>query len=151
MKTLLFFVLIITAGVASAQMDKKTWKQIPAGVTTIEVSNNKTAAENFAAISELLLDNNFEIERRDAELGTINTNWQPMPRTGSYKLQIRCKDKLVIFTGQFTFGVSIEVYGTRSENNPQQIEKKGALMSAYGESFEGMYNVAAKYGEVSYR
>ena len=148
MKTTTLMALLLLSLPVFGQMPAKQWKAIPKNTTSIEINNSNTASQNFKLVSETLLDNNFEITKRDKELGTITTGFKALPRAGTYKLNARCKNNKIIISGQFNSGISIEMYGVRSENEVIDIEKTGSYKSTYGRAFGEMYNFSQKLGEI---
>ena len=162
MKTTLTLILLMACMVGNGQKKPVTddvyyepeetdvTAAIPKGTKILTVTTEKTADENFRLVTETLLDYNIEIENRDKELLTISTVFTPLPKTGSYKLKFRCKDKQVIVSGYFTSGISIDLGGVRSEDTASEIEKRGMKKSLYDISFKKMYDFALKLGTVTW-
>ena len=141
-KLIIIFTTICISHFATAQVIAK-------GTKTLTVVTEKSQSENFGHTITQLLQEGYELERSDRELGTISTAWRPLPRSGSYKLYIRVSDEIK-FSGVFKSGTSIDVYGVRSEDTPQEIEKRGSPKSVYGMAFNAMYKTAEKTGKIKF-
>ncbi len=121
-------------------------KEIPKGTTKIIVETNQNQAENFKQVLNLLLDNDFEIEKKDLELLTIKSGIKPLPKSGNFYLNFRFKDDKIEITGKFHSGISIELSNVKSEDNIETIINKGMKGSIYYTSFLEMYKFSKLLG-----
>jgi hypothetical protein len=148
MKNLLFLLICTTGLTLMLQAQRTNLNQFEKGTKTITVIiPDSEKHQAFEYVLNILIDDGFEITGKDKELGTITTNWKPLPQSGSYKLNIRVGDQ-VTFRGQFLSGVSFNISGVISEDLPEDIQKRGQSKSIYGISFNEMVRVAEKAGEV---
>lgn len=150
MKTLSILVIIIFASLfAYSQIPRAEFKAIPKHTKSIYVETGKTPEANFKLGINTLLDAGFDIDKIDKEYGIITTEYKPLPRVGNYKLRLRVSDKIVV-SGVLLSGISIEMYGVRSEDRPEEIEKINTQKGVYGIAFNEMYNISKKLGKISY-
>ena len=94
-----------------------------------------------------LLDNDFEIEKRDSELFTIKTGFKPLKRTGNFYLNFRCKANSIEIKGYFNSGISVELYGVQSEDTLEEIVNRGMKGSVFKNAFIEMFNFSKLIGE----
>lgn len=139
--TILFLLSLLLVNTTFAQ---PKIKDIPKGTIKIIITTTQSPNENYTQVLNLLLDNDFEIEKRDFELFTIKTGLKPLPKTGSYYLNLRCKDNTIQITGKFYSGISTEIYGVKSEDSVETIINKGMKGSIYKTAFIEMYKFTKK-------
>ena len=150
MKTLSISVILVFACLfAYSQIPRAEFKAIPKRTKVIYVETGKTPEANFKLVINTLLDAGFDIDKTDKEYGIITTEYKPLPRVGNYKLRLRITDKIVV-SGTLLSGISIEMYGVRSEDSPEAIEKINTQKGVYGIAFTEMYKLSKKLGEISY-
>lgn len=129
---------------------KDDWDSIPKMTEKIKVTNSLTADENFMKVSEVIMDNDYTFSSRDKELKLVTTEMKPL-KYGSIKLSFRCQDSTVTVTGVLLSGITVELYGVRSEDNPEKVVKRGMKKSIYGYVFSEMNRMAKLIpGEVTY-
>ena len=121
-------------------------KEIPKGTTKIVVTTSHNQTDNFKQVLNFLLDNDFEIEKKDIELFTVRSGFKQLPKTGNYYLNFRCKDGKIEITGKFNSDISIEIYGVKSESNLETIINKGMKGSIYYTSFLEMFKLSKLLG-----
>lgn len=131
---LLFFPLISTA----QKTDSIPFK----GATKIIVKNELSAEANYKLIISKLLDDGFVISAKDNEYFTVKTEEKDIKKsTYKYLLDIRAKDKEILFSGKYRTGVEITVGGTSSNTNKlEQIEYKNWAGNKL--TFKNMENAA---------
>lgn len=147
----LILISFLLCSIGKAQTIDDLWDSIPKGVTKIAISNELSADQNFIYASKLLLDNGYTFSVRDTELKYIVTEMTPL-KYGSLKMTFRCQDSSVVVTGTLLSGLSVELYGVRSEDTPEVVTKRGMKKSIYGFTWSEMNRMAMLIpGKVSYQ
>ena len=114
-----------------------TINDYPKGTREISIESNKSLIE----IGRLLVEDGYTIAKSDTTFNFLETSFQPVGNI-STKMIIRKSGNRVKLTGQFLSGVSIEMYGVRSEDKPEPIEKRGMGRSPYMVAFDEMARIA---------
>jgi len=114
------------------------------GVNRIVVGNTNTAFENYKLIIPVLLDAGYQIEKRDDEYRTVQTQYRLIKgKAVNVQFNFIAKDSAIIVSGTSISTVGISTY---SANLPYQIEYRGMKGSEIRNAFEAMNGVAAKLG-----
>jgi hypothetical protein len=144
MKTtiLLISILLFVSSIKSQEV----LKDVPKNTNKIIIDTNQNQDENYKQALNILLDNDFEIGERDSDLFTIKTGLKPLPRTGQYYLNLRCKDNQIIITGKFYSGITLEIYDVDIEDSIETIVNKGMKGSVYKNAFLEMFKAAKLFG-----
>lgn len=114
-----------------------TINDYPKGTREISIESNKSIIE----IGRLLVEDGYTIAKSDTTFNFLETTFQPVGNI-STKMIVRKSGSRVKLTGQFLSGVSIEMYGVRSEDKPEPIEKRGMGRSPYMVTFDEMARIA---------
>lgn len=140
--------LIASCGLAKAQSI-----EIPKGATQIFIKNDKNGNENYKSVLKFLVNNDYAIDKRDEELGTISTEQIPVTKYGLViKLNILCGDNSIRISGNFKTGITMSFGGVTSTDEWDYIRNKGMGGSMIRAAFEKMNEIASKYGgEISYK
>lgn len=112
------------------------------GTREISIESNKSIIE----IGRLLVEDGYTIAKSDTTFNFLETSFQPVGNI-STKMIVRKSGSRVKLTGQFLSGVSIEMYGVRSEDKPEAIEKRGMGRSPYMVAFDEMARIAELIGK----
>ncbi|WP_395805232.1 hypothetical protein [Daejeonella sp.] len=136
MKILVLF-LLIPVGIFA--------QEIPKGATKIIINNELSAKDNFDLVVKTLLDNDYFIDAKDAELFTVKTQPKKVNKwTGLYFLNIRTMDKEIQVSGMFKTGIDMTLSGFRSTEEYDTVTYKGMKGSLFILAFENMDNFASK-------
>lgn len=151
MKLLLIAAIAVLPCLCFAQFEDELWKgdtslRIPDKAKVIYVKNS-----DFKKACVALLDAGFEIENKDADIGTIQTRltapksyfgteWEPV-------IDVRVKDSITVIKGKFMSSVWKEYQEGFYRQNKKGIPKK----DAYTYAFIRALRVALSLGkEISY-
>jgi hypothetical protein len=163
MKTISFLILLTFASLIAypqyedpiyysppkrGQFSPQEYKLIPKNTKILKVYTGKPDTINFIDVTKLLIENNYEISRRDKEFLTIKTDFKQFQGTGNYYLNIRCSNDTIYVWGLFRVGLSVEMFGVKSEDSLLEIIKKGSADSIYGMAFYTLYHSAMIFGKV---
>lgn len=110
--TLLLLSLIFITQISQSQSSeinnppKKAWK--------ILIRNNKSAEENFTMVGKILIENDYQIEKKDKEFLTFQTSPKNLRKlNASYYFNFYFKDSLIVLTGMSKINIPID-FGTVS-------------------------------------
>lgn len=143
----LTIVFTIFAAGLQAQDDVyfKPEPKYPKGSTKISIETGKSKADNFELCSQFLtnLDISTEANEKTMVIKTdeLNTKKKRYP----YYLTFFCKDSVIVLTGKFKTGMTIQIYGVRSEDNFEPIINKGMKGSPLQITFSEMLGVAQSF------
>lgn len=113
------------------------WGQIPKGSTKIIVSNTFSAKENFDKIIKALMDNDYFIEAKDADLFTVKTQpKKPIKGHGLYYMNLRAIDNEIHVSGLWKSGIELSMYGVNSTDSYAQVVKRGGAFVPIFESMD---------------
>ena len=139
MKVSLIILLFLTSIIAIGQNisienpPKKTWKIL------IKNSNNKEV--NYQLIGQVLIDNDFSIEKKDLDYLTIETKPKlTSAETSIFYLNFIAKDNLIILTGMGKSRININLAGIEDEYS--KIKNIGMRGSIAKDQFNSMINCA---------
>jgi len=143
--TLLFLILFFEA-FAQDDVYYTPEAKYPKGVSKITIETGLSKAENFKFCQDVLTNENVIIEVNEQSFSIktdeLNTKKQKYP----YYLIFFCKDSTIVLSGKFKLGMTIQVYGVKSEDNFEPIQNKGMKGSAYEITFSEMVEFAKKLG-----
>lgn len=141
MKKLIFVLLVVLNISAFGQeIPKRAWK--------IVIKNTLSADENFSLIGRTLADNDYIIESKDKEFGTIKTGIRSAPGNGSgrYFFTFSAREGAIAITGQTNSDISINLGGVRAESAFEKISNRGSKRSYMMKAFVLMNEFALKLG-----
>lgn len=117
------------------------------GATRITVNTSDVAATNYKMTLTKLLDLGIFIEAKDPELFTIRTQLKRLPKTsGSFFLNIRCKDDIILISGKVKAGFDINVGSVKTVDDFDDISNKGMNGSILKSAFTAMNTIALQLG-----
>lgn len=114
-----------------------TISDYPKGTREISIESNKSLIQ----IGRLLVEDGYTIAKSDTTFGFLETSFQPVGNI-STKIIVRKSGNRIKVSGLFLTGVTMEMYGARSEDKPEAIEKRGMNRSPYMVAFDEMVRVA---------
>ena len=141
MKIHLIILLFLTSIIAIGQVNtidkppKKTWK--------ILIKNSNSKEDNYKLIGQTLIDNDFSIEKKDAEYFTLET--APRATDGnksSYYLKCIAKDNLIVLTGMGKSLITMRISGINIDSEYSKIRNIGMSGSIAKDEFNSMLNFA---------
>lgn len=141
MKTKLIILLFLTSILTLEQNTeiikppKKTWK--------ILIKNSSSKEDNFRLVGQTLIDNDFSIEKKDAEYHTLESS--PKSTNGnasSFYLKFVAKDNLIILTGMAKSLISMSIGNINIDNEYSKIKNIGMRGSVSKDEFDSMMNFA---------
>ncbi|WP_281631226.1 hypothetical protein [Flavobacterium luteolum] len=122
---------------------KKTWK--------ILIKNDKSAEENFTLVGRTILENDFQIEKKDNDFLSIQTSPKNLEKLNAiYYLNFVIKDSLIILTGMSKLNISINLGGITSESSYEKIINRGMRGSVFKESFNEMLKFSTLFPKSEY-
>ncbi|SFD08297.1 MULTISPECIES: hypothetical protein [Flavobacterium] len=123
---------------------KRTWK--------ILIKNGKSAEENFTLVGKTILENDFQIEKKDKEFLSIQTSPKNLKKLNAlYYLNFLVKDSLIILTGMSKINLSLNYGGVTSESSYDKIINQGMRGSVAKESFNEMWKFAGLIPKSEYQ
>lgn len=131
------FLTIIAVMLTLTSTGQTPWKEIPNKTNKIAITSDKTIKE----VSTVLVLDGFTIEKSDSELGYILTDFKTSAKA-NIQLRFVFTDGKIILSGNFLSGISIAIYGVRTEDQPQPIYKVASRASILGKAFDEMMRVA---------
>ncbi len=141
MKRHLIILLFLTSIMAIGQVNdiekppKKTWK--------IVIKNSNTREDNYKLIGQTLIDNDFSIEKKDAEYFTFETAPKTTDdNTSSYYLKFIAKDNLIVLTGMAKSLITMKIGGINIDSEYAKIRNIGMRGSINKDQFNSMLNCA---------
>lgn len=142
MKTIIIVLLILPFSLFGQSTPFK-------GAQKVVINNTLTAKDNFDLAVKTLLDNDYFIESKNAELYTIKTQPRQVNKhTGLYFLNIRSRDNGIEVSGMFKSGIELNISGVNSTDNYEPIVSRGGL---YKVAFNNMNEFSMKLGPVTYK
>jgi len=139
MKNVLLLVLLFTSINAIAQVNtinkppKKTWK--------IFIKNSNSKEANYKLIGQTIINNDFSIEKKDAEYLTTETTPKVTEgETSIFYLKFIAKDNLIILTGEAKSRINANFAGAYEEYS--KIKNVGMNGSIAKDQFNSMLNFA---------
>ena len=143
-KNIFTFLLLLCTIITKGQINsivkplKKTSKIL------ITNSNNKEV--NFKLIGQLIIDNDFTIEKKDFDYLTMETTPKVTEgKTSTYYLKFIAKDSLIILTGMGKSRVNINFANIEDEYS--KIKNIGMRGSIAKDQFDSMLNFAKLFPE----
>lgn len=111
----------------------------PKGTNKIIVTTDFDTQANFNNTVNALLEANYEPTELNKEIFIIKTALKATGKVASdHYFFIRCRDNEIIITGQFRLGISVSLYGVKTEQTFEPIENKGMNGSILKENFNSM-------------
>lgn len=134
--TFLFFIQIsFSQNNSNQKPPKKTWK--------ILIRNDKSSEENFTLVGKTIVENDFQIEKKDKEFLSIQTSAKNLEKLNAlYYFNLLMKDSLIILTGMSKINLTLNYGGVTSESSYDKIINKGMSGSIARESFNEMWKFA---------
>ena len=141
MKYIIVIIALIWAADSFSQ--KTDLKHIPKKTSKIILENDLSKDDNFSHVIETLLDNDFSIEDKDEEYGTIKTDLEKVDGlNASYHFIFRAKENQIIVRGEYIIHATINYGGAESKPSFSDIENRGSRGSVPKKSFTAMYEFA---------
>lgn len=142
MKQTLTLILVIFCLALSAQTE------IPKKAYKIIIKNSLSAEENFNLAGKTLIDNDYIIENKDKDFGTIKTGKKEIfkSRVGSFVINISVKENSISLTGQWSADIELNFGGAKSTNELYKLEYKGLPGDTRLAAFKKMNEFALKLG-----
>lgn len=115
-KIMIVFFMIVCNFSAFAEgktKDKENEIQAPKKAWKIIIKNNLSTDDNFALVGRILIENDYTIDKKDKEFGTIETAKSKIfkNRAGSYLLNISVKNNVITLTGKWSADIELVLYG----------------------------------------
>jgi len=133
--SLFLFISIIAIGQNSSieKPPKKTWK--------ILIKNNNNKDTNFKLVGQIIVDNDFSIEKKDSDYLTLKTSPKVTDgKTSTYYLNLISKDSLIVLTGMAKSRINVQFANVEEEYSKiQNIGMKGSIAK---DQFDSMFNFA---------
>ncbi|MDP2338029.1 MAG: hypothetical protein Q8N05_16605 [Bacteroidota bacterium] len=140
-KLLIVFILSGIFGAAMAQNGK-----IEKGATKVVIETGKSKEENFKLCKKILTESEIMIESNNENYTIKTDELNTKKKNYIYYLTFFCKDNSIVVSGKSKSGISIELYGVKSEDNFETIVNRGSPGSFYGITFTEMVTMAQKFG-----
>lgn len=130
---LLFLISFVAVGQTNTfdKPPKKTWK--------ILIKNSNSKEVNYQLIGQTIIDNDFSIEKKDADYLTMETSPKLTEgQTSSYYLKYIAKDNLIIVTGMAKSRINVQFANVDEEYSI--IKNVGMRGSIAKDQFNSMLN-----------
>lgn len=112
---------------------KKTWK--------ILIKNNNNKDANFKLAGQIIIDNDFSIEKKDFDYLTLETSPKVTDgKTSTYYLKLISKDNLIVLTGMAKSRINVQLANVEEEY--LKIQNIGMKGSIFKDQFDSMFNFA---------
>lgn len=132
---LLFLTSIIALGQTNTidKPPKKTWK--------ILIKNSNSKEVNYQLVGQTIIDNDYSIEKKDADYLTIETSPKLTDgQTSSYYLKYIAKDNLIVLTGMAKSRINVQFVNVDEEYSI--IKNVGMKGSIAKDQFNSMLSFA---------
>lgn len=142
MKYLLFisFLLVSISMLSQSTADespKKTWK--------ILINNHLDKQANYQLMCQLLIDNDYIIEKKDAEFSTVKSEPQQIKDwKDSYFLYLVAKDNQIVLTGRYRSATLVSTDDAKEEVY-ERIEKSPIKWGADYDAYLAMLHFAKQF------
>lgn len=145
MKTLLLIAFLFPLAVIAQNVPVK-------GTKRIIITTQDSASMNYKRTLLQLLESGLSIDAKDSDLFTIRTQVSALRKTsGSYFLNIYCRNNQIIVSGKVKLGFDIDFGGVKTVDDFTDIVNKGMKGSIQKIAFDTMNELSLKIGsEISY-
>jgi hypothetical protein len=146
MRKLYTFFLLMTMHSAFCQE-----AEIPRKADICIISNALYAKDNYLMVKRSLSDHNIEIGSQDMEVFQIKSGLVPVKKLNgavAYYI-ILCKDSTVMIKGMAKGGISLQLYGVKSEDNYEAIRNVGMKGSIDNIIFKSMVDFVGIFEHTS--
>ena len=154
MKTLIIVCLCYTSLVTFAQDDVYNTKSNTFKSTAIKkadrivIANEKSAAENFIMVKQMLSDNDIEITSQDKDIFQIKSGQITITRGGaSGYYNFNCRQGKIVVTGFYKAGYDLNIWGVIAKDEYTKIQNRGMGGSITKEAWNKMDLFSQKLGE----
>jgi len=135
MKTIITLLVLLPVVLFAQDIPKKTSKII--------IHNNLNAEDNFKLVGRTVLQNDYQIEKKDKDFGTIQTERQsyskPFRLSYSWYFDFVISDNKIVLTGKMTSDeLDVNSNTFASSDNWEKIQKRGMKKSLYWNTFQKM-------------
>jgi hypothetical protein len=153
-KIIAAILITFLAGSAMAQDDVYGIKSNTYKSTAIKkadriiISNEKSSAENFLLVKQILSDSDIEIASQDKEIFQIKSGQIPITRGGaSSYYNFNCRQGKIVVTGFYKGGYDLDIGGVISKDEYTRIQNRGMGGSITKEAWNKMDIFSQKLGD----
>lgn len=144
-KRVSFLALILLTAINSEAQQRTT--EPPKKANKIIVLKDSTS-ELLNKVALVLLDQGFEIDRKDSELRTITTKERSMPKGAAQtKIQARINDTAIVFTSTLCVQLEYNVLGTTIKPTFDPVTYSGIKGSYMRVAWNELDEIAHKFGD----
>lgn len=114
----------------------------------IIIANEKSAAENFLLVKQVLSDNDIEIANQDKDIFQVRSGQITVIRGGaSSYYNFNCRQGKIVVTGFYKGGYDLNISGIIAKDEYTKIENRGMGGSITKEAWNKMDIFSQKFGE----
>lgn len=143
---LLSLILLISINLKAQQRTTKPQEPPKKSSKIIVMSSDSAGLLNRIAL--VLLDNGFEIDKKDIELRTITTKERSMPKGAAQtRIQARINDIAIVFTSTLCVQLEYNIYGTTIKPTFDPVTYSGIKGSYMRVAWNELDEIAHKFGD----